>query len=48
MHIPDGFLPPAIAIGGYGLTGASVWFCLRQIRHKRVGVGLPETYQEYA
>lgn len=32
MHIPDGFLPPAIAIGGYAATGGGLWFCLRQIR----------------
>ncbi|MGB0562296.1 MAG: cobalt transporter CbiM [Spirulinaceae cyanobacterium] len=32
MHIPDGFLPPAIALGGYAGTGGLLWFCLRQIR----------------
>ncbi|MEM8643254.1 MAG: cobalt transporter CbiM [Cyanobacteria bacterium P01_G01_bin.54] len=34
MHIPDGFLPPAIALGGYAGTGGLLWFCLRQIRYR--------------
>lgn len=31
MHIPDGFLPPSVCIGGYAITGGVTWFCLRQI-----------------
>jgi cobalt/nickel transport system permease protein len=31
MHIPDGILPPAVAIGGYGMTGAVTWYLVRQI-----------------
>lgn len=31
MHIPDGFVPPAVAISGYGLTGGAIWLCLKQI-----------------
>lgn len=31
MHIPDGILSPAVAIGGYGMTGAVTWLSLRQI-----------------
>ena len=32
MHIPDGFLPPSVCIGGYALTGGVTWYCLRQIQ----------------
>ncbi|MCW6036550.1 cobalt transporter CbiM [Spirulina subsalsa FACHB-351] len=31
MHIPDSLLPPAIAIGGYAITGGTTWYALRQI-----------------
>lgn len=31
MHIPDGIVPPAVAIGGYGITGGMIWFSLRKI-----------------
>ncbi len=31
MHIPDGILPPAIAIGGYAITGGMTWYSLRKI-----------------
>jgi cobalt/nickel transport system permease protein len=31
MHIPDGILPPAVSFLGYGLTGLTTWYCLRQI-----------------
>lgn len=31
MHIPDGILPPAIAIGGYAVTGGMTWYSLRKI-----------------
>lgn len=32
MHIPDGLLPPEVALGGYVVTGALTWVALRQIR----------------
>ncbi|MDB9314155.1 cobalt transporter CbiM [Spirulina sp. CS-785/01] len=32
MHIPDGFLPPTVAIAGYAITGGATWFSVRQIR----------------
>ncbi|MBF2057019.1 MAG: cobalt transporter CbiM [Cyanobacterium sp. T60_A2020_053] len=32
MHIPDGLLPPSIAISGYAVTGGLTWFSLRQIK----------------
>ena len=32
MHIPDGFLPPHIAITGYAITGGITWYSLRQIK----------------
>ena len=31
MHIPDGFLPTPVWLGGYALGGATVWLSLRQI-----------------
>jgi cobalt/nickel transport system permease protein len=31
MHIPDGILPPAVAIGGYAITGGMTWYSLRKI-----------------
>ncbi len=31
MHIPDGIVPPAIAIGGYAITGGMIWYSLRKI-----------------
>lgn len=31
MHIPDGILPSAIAISGYGITGGMTWYSLRKI-----------------
>ncbi|MDR9402476.1 MAG: cobalt transporter CbiM [Halothece sp. Uz-M2-17] len=31
MHIPDGILPPTIAIGGYAITGGMTWYSLRKI-----------------
>lgn len=31
MHIPDGILPPSIAIGGYAITGGMTWYSLRRI-----------------
>ncbi|MEL6384760.1 MAG: cobalt transporter CbiM [Cyanobacteria bacterium J06626_18] len=33
MHIPDGFLPAQVCIGGYALSGGVTWYTLRQI-HK--------------
>ena len=36
MHIPDGFLPPSVYLTGYGITGATTWYCLRQIRRSRI------------
>lgn len=35
MHIPDGILPPAIAIGGYAVTGGMTWYALKQISRFR-------------
>ncbi|MFP4132818.1 MAG: cobalt transporter CbiM [Halothece sp.] len=35
MHIPDGILPPTIAIGGYAITGGMTWYSLRQINRCR-------------
>ncbi len=35
MHIPDGLLPPSVAIGGYALSGGTLWYALRQIRRDR-------------
>ncbi|MGG6294398.1 cobalt transporter CbiM [Leptolyngbya sp. AN02str] len=34
MHLPDGFLPAPLCIGGYGLTGLATWYSLRHI-HRR-------------
>ncbi|MDJ0727993.1 MAG: cobalt transporter CbiM [Prochloraceae cyanobacterium] len=31
MHVPDGILPPAVAISGYGISGGITWYCLKQI-----------------
>jgi len=31
MHIPDGILPPTVAIGGYAITGGMTWYSLRKI-----------------
>ncbi len=31
MHIPDGFLPPSVALAGYALTGGMTWYSLCQI-----------------
>jgi len=31
MHIPDGIVPPAIAISGYAITGGMIWYSLRKI-----------------
>lgn len=38
MHIPDGFLPPSVYLSGYGITGLTTWYCLRQIRRAAVPV----------
>lgn len=35
MHIADGLLPAPICLGGYALTGLTVWRSLRQIRRDR-------------
>lgn len=35
MHIPDGFVPPSIAIAGYAITGGVTWYSLRQINRER-------------
>ncbi len=32
MHIADGFLPPAVWISGYGITGLATWLSLQQIQ----------------
>lgn len=32
MHIPDGFVPPAISITGYAITGGVTWYTLRKIQ----------------
>lgn len=34
MHIADGFVPPAIWIGGYGIAGVATWLSLRQIQRQ--------------
>lgn len=34
MHIPDGIVPIAAAVGGYAITGAATWYSLRQINQK--------------
>lgn len=31
MHIPDGFLPVQVCLGGYGITGLLTWYSLRSI-----------------
>ncbi|MEM9003549.1 MAG: cobalt transporter CbiM [Cyanobacteria bacterium P01_F01_bin.86] len=31
MHIPDGFLPAQVCIGGYAIAGGITWYALRQI-----------------
>ena len=35
MHIPDGILPPNIAIAGYAITGGITWYSLRQIKKQK-------------
>ncbi|MGB3694328.1 MAG: cobalt transporter CbiM [Spirulinaceae cyanobacterium] len=35
MHIPDGLLPPSIAIAGYGATGGITWYSLTQINRSK-------------
>ena len=35
MHIPDGFLPPSIAIAGYAITSGVTWHSLRQINQTK-------------
>ena len=35
MHIPDGLLPPSIAIAGYGATGGLTWYSLYQINRSK-------------
>jgi len=43
MHIPDGILPAAVAIGGYGMTGGVTWLSLRQIdRDKNSQENIPK------
>ncbi|NEO83412.1 MAG: cobalt transporter CbiM [Spirulina sp. SIO3F2] len=36
MHIPDGFLSPTIAFGGYAGTGGLLWFCCRRINKTHI------------
>lgn len=44
MHIPDGFVPPSVCIGGYAVTGGIAWYCLRQIdREKDPQAKIPKT-----
>ena len=31
MHVPDGFLPEQVWLGGYAISGAAMWLSLRQI-----------------
>lgn len=31
MHIPDGFLPVPVWVGGYAISGTALWLSLRQI-----------------
>ncbi len=35
MHIPDGFLPPSVAIAGYAVTGGVTWYSLCQINREK-------------
>lgn len=43
MHVPDGILPAQLCLGGYGLTGLTTWFCLRQIhRSPDPAQGIPK------
>ncbi|MBD2312902.1 cobalt transporter CbiM [Desertifilum sp. FACHB-1129] len=32
MHIPDGFLPAPVYLGGFAIAGLTTWYSLRQIR----------------
>jgi cobalt/nickel transport system permease protein len=34
MHIPDGLLSPAAAVGGYLVAGAVTWYSLRKLREQ--------------
>ncbi|MEO1590530.1 MAG: cobalt transporter CbiM [Cyanobacteria bacterium J06632_22] len=34
MHVPDGFLPAPVCIAGYGLTGLTTWYALKQIHRQ--------------
>lgn len=34
MHIPDGFLPASVCLGGYAVTGVVTWYSLRKINRK--------------
>lgn len=43
MHIPDGILPTAVALGGYAVTGGLTWFSLRQInKQEDPQAGIPQ------
>ncbi|NJL00634.1 MAG: cobalt transporter CbiM [Spirulinaceae cyanobacterium RM2_2_10] len=35
MHLPDGLLPPGLAIAGYAVSGGTLWYTLRRIRQER-------------
>ena len=35
MHIPDGFLPPSVAIAGYAVTGGVTWYSVCQINREK-------------
>ena len=35
MHIPDGIVPPYVAIAGYAITGGITWHSLRQINKEK-------------
>lgn len=34
MHVPDGFLPAPVCIAGYGLTGLTTWYSLKQLQRQ--------------
>ncbi len=34
MHIPDGIIPPQIALGGYAVAGGLMGWCLKQIEKR--------------
>lgn len=35
MHIPDGYLPAEVVIGGYVVTGIATWYSLKKINQRK-------------